>query len=76
MDKVKSVLGTLLGVVASVFPNYRKAVVAFLVAGFVSFLARNGYNLAPDASDAVATIIDAALVAVTVFLVPNKPKSE
>jgi hypothetical protein len=73
-DVISSFLGTAKGVLAGILPQYRKAIVGFLVAAFVSFLARNGYNLTPDVSDAVMTLVDAVFIAFMVFLVPNSKK--
>jgi len=50
----------------------RKAIVAFVLAGLFGYLTRKGLTLDVEVQESIRVLFEALLVAVAVWLVPNK----
>ena len=68
MNKVKE----LLALVAPKVLQGAKAVVAFVVGAFVAYLAKHGIEVPGETSEAIQAGLYGLIVAIWVFVVPNK----
>lgn len=62
----------MLEVVVDFVKRSRKAIVAFVLTALVSWLAKKGLSVDVEVQESIRVLLEAVVVAVAVWLVPNK----
>lgn len=62
----------MLEVVVDFIKTSRKAIVAFVLTAILAYVARKGLTVDAEVQESLRVLLEALIVAVTVWLVPNK----